>query len=109
MHLFLNSIRQRLATPKKANFCLLFEIRVFGENPARFFSTAFSSTFRKSTKLLCEIISVHLLKSVICLKLSGFDMSFFLDEKRNKKIKAAQNFGNNVRLNRYILENIVTS
>jgi len=35
-------------------------------------------------------------------------LSFFLDKKRNKKIKAAQNFGNNVRLNRYILENIGT-
>ncbi len=35
-------------------------------------------------------------------------ISFCLDTKRNKKIKAAQNFGNNVRLNRYILENIGT-
>ncbi len=43
----------------------------------------------------------HRLNIKVCI-------SFFLDKKRNKKIKAAQNFGNNVRRNRHILENILT-
>jgi len=33
---------------------------------------------------------------------------FFLIKKETKKIKASDNFGNNVRLNRYILESILT-
>jgi len=31
-------------------------------------------------------------------------LSFFLDEKRNKKIKTAQNFGNNYGSLRYVLD-----
>ncbi len=55
----------------------------------------------------------------------GFYLSFFLDKKRNKKIlidiyyffkgiresaisRLTDNFGNNVRLSRYILESIIT-
>ena len=38
----------------------------------------------------------------------GFINSFFLDKKRNKKIKTAYNFGNNYVSLHYILGSIVT-
>ena len=112
-HLFLNSICHRLATPKKAKpFAINYNSRIRGKSCKIFFQSILVN-LPQEYKIFPgsnprSKISIHLFNTELQLNIFRVCISFFLDRKRNKKIKAAQNFGNNIRLNRYILESIVT-